>query len=121
MCTATIVVVKQVFMIHVDVVVGVVKRTVVVVVDDIAIRISDFAKGVLVVMHPHFEYTSVNSNFTAEFRHQLFIPLLHLPPNSLCKLAHLFFLSLTELGPESLSPIWVRGCDAGHWCYLQDW
>lgn len=64
-------------------------------------------KSVLIVMHPNLEHSFIYPDFVAEFCDQLFVSLLHLPPNSLCKFQHFILLILGEFRPESLPPIWV--------------
>lgn len=70
---------------------------------------------VLVVMHPHFQNPSLNSDVAAEFIDQIFIFFLNLPPNSLREFEHFLFLNLSELRAESLAAVgaqqrWRRGC-----------
>lgn len=64
-------------------------------------------KSVLIVMHPNLENSLVYPDFIAEICDQLFVSLLHLPPNSLCEFQHFILLILGEFCPESLAAIWV--------------
>lgn len=60
---------------------------------------------VLVVMHPHFQNPSLNSDVAAESIDQIFIFFLNLPPNSLREFEHFLFLNLSELRAESLAAV----------------
>ncbi|CAL5400469.1 unnamed protein product [Camellia sinensis] len=70
-------------------------------------------KSVFIVVHPDFEHTSVDPNVAAELVDQLFVPLLHLPPNSLCQFVHPLLLILREFCSEPLPPTGIRSCRAG--------
>lgn len=69
----------------------------------VPIEVFFLTRVVLVVMHPDFQHTSINPDFIAELLDPIFISLLHLPSNFLCKLVHSLFLALAELRPKSLT------------------
>lgn len=52
---------------------------------------------VLVVVHPHFEDSSLHSNFLAELLHHTFFLFLNFPPDFLGKVEHFLLLILRKL------------------------
>lgn len=123
MCTYTIIVLVLIAQILVVVVVVVVIAVIFMVVKTISATITItititvtvvvLPKSVFIVVHPDFEHTSVDPNVAAELVDQLFVPLLHLPPNSLCQFVHPLLLILGEFCSESLPPTGIRSCRAG--------
>ena len=65
-------------------------------------------EGVFVIVHPHLEYSFIDSNLTAEVAHVVLVALLKLPPDTVGELVHLLFLSLAELRPEPLARAWSK-------------
>lgn len=120
MCTYTIIVLVLIAQILVVVVVVVVVIAVIFMVVKtisatitITVTVVVLPKSVFIVVHPDFEHTSVDPNVAAELVDQLFVPLLHLPPNSLCQFVHPLLLILGEFCSESLPPTGIRSCRAG--------
>lgn len=72
-----------------------------------------FGKSVLVVVHPHFEDSSVHTNLVAKLHNHVFVALLHLPPHFVGELVHLLLLLLGEFRAEALPGVVRRSRRGG--------
>ena len=78
-----------------------------------SIKVVFFGESVLVVMHPHFEDSSVDTNLVAKLHNHVLVALLHLPPHFVGELVHLLLLLLGEFRAEALPGVVRRSWGSG--------